>query len=135
MNMNFQDGSNLPVQESGESLFKKQLSNLGRPTMSTSVPFCFFQFASPTSLYYYRTKAQSLLFFMFMNKDNAWLKPVMLFYAKTTSWIVFPLVLAIVLGKYIGEENRALLLILGFGATCFGLYREIKQYKKELEKK
>ncbi len=72
-----------------------------------------------------------------MNKDNAWLKPVMIFYGKTTSWIVFPLVLALLLGKYIGQANQVLFpifIIVGFGISCFGIYREIKKYKKELEK-
>ncbi len=72
-----------------------------------------------------------------MGKDNAWLKPVMIFYGKTTSWIVFPLVFGLLLGKYVGQSNQFLFLVfffVGFGITCFGIYREIKKYKKDLEK-
>ena len=59
----------------------------------------------------------------------------MFFYAKTTSWVIFPLVLALIAGQF--TENQTLffvLLMIGFGITCFGIYKEIKQYKKDLEK-
>jgi len=68
-----------------------------------------------------------------INTDNAWLKPVMLFYAKTTSWIIFPLILGLLLGRYLEQSLFSVFLIVGFGVSCFGIYREIKQYKKELE--
>ncbi|MEK7128147.1 MAG: hypothetical protein AAB933_01110 [Patescibacteria group bacterium] len=68
-----------------------------------------------------------------MANDNAWLKPVMIFYGKTTSWIVFPLILAILLGKYAEESLFPIFIIAGFGASCFGIYREIKKYKKTLQ--
>jgi len=58
----------------------------------------------------------------------------MIFYVKTTSWIVLPLVIGLIAGKF--TENQTLFfifLMLGFGITCFGIYKEIKQYKKQLE--
>ncbi|MFZ2072285.1 MAG: hypothetical protein WA101_02190 [Minisyncoccia bacterium] len=74
------------------------------------------------------------------NKDNSWWKPVMFFYIKTTSWIIFPLVLGLLLGKYLRQNTGSqflffALMMAGFGITCFGIYREIKQYKKDLDKK
>lgn len=64
---------------------------------------------------------------------------MIVFYAKTTSWIIFPLVLGLILGRYVGNStgSQALffgIIMVGFGITCFGIYREIKEYKKSLEK-
>jgi len=75
----------------------------------------------------------------FQNEKGYW-RPVMLFYAKTTSWVIFPLILAVLGGKYVGKtfESQSLFFIfvaLGFLITCFGIYREIKKYKKNLEEK
>ena len=59
-------------------------------------------------------------------------QPVIVFYVKTTSWIIFPLVIGLVAGRF--TESQTLffvLLMLGFGITCAGIYREVKQYKKE----
>ena len=62
-------------------------------------------------------------------------KPVMIFYAKTTSWIVLPLVIGLIAGKFTESQTLFFLfLITGFGITCFGIYREIKEYKKDLNK-
>lgn len=80
------------------------------------------------------------------NKDNAphqgeasWYKPIMLFYAKTTSWIIFPLILGLILGKYVSGSTGSqtlffVVLFFGFLIACYGIYREIKQYQKDLDK-
>ncbi|MEJ0002149.1 MAG: hypothetical protein WDN09_03180 [bacterium] len=60
--------------------------------------------------------------------------PMILFYAKTTSWIVLPLVIAILLGKKVAPAYYFLFVIAGFGVTCYGIYKEIKAYKKQLDK-
>ncbi len=70
------------------------------------------------------------------NNVNYW-RPVMLFYVKTTSWIIIPLVLCLLLVNYFGKSTGSQLvffaiIIAGFGITCFGIYREIKSYKKSL---
>ncbi len=75
-----------------------------------------------------------------LNNDKSWLRPILVFYAKTTAWIIFPLVLAVLAGNYINKstESQTLffaLLMAGFGVTCFGVYKEIKQYKNTLDKK
>ena len=73
-----------------------------------------------------------------LNNNKDWWKPVMVFYAKTTSWIIFPLLLGILGGNYVGRSTGSQVLffvfvMLGFGITCFGIYREIKNYKKDLD--
>ena len=84
--------------------------------------------------------------FIFMVQDdnkmnNNWVlwKPVVVFYVKTTSWIIIPLLLAVFGGKYVSNTmgSQAIFfvcLMLGFGVTCYGIYREIKLYKKDLDK-
>jgi hypothetical protein len=75
------------------------------------------------------------------NKGKNYWRPVMVFYAKTTAWVIFPLILALLLNKWliIGTEGKSslffALLMAGFGITCFGIYKEIKKYKKDLDKK
>ncbi len=69
------------------------------------------------------------------SKENAWWRPVLIFYAKTTSWIIFPLLIAIILAKKVAPAYYLLFVLAGFGITCFGIYKEIKQYKKDLTKK
>ena len=72
------------------------------------------------------------------NEKMDW-RPVIFFYIKTTSWIIFPLLLGLLGGSYVKKSFGSqtlffLLLMLGFGITCYGIYREVKQYKKTLEK-
>ncbi len=62
-------------------------------------------------------------------------KPILIFYAKTTGWIIIPLVLAIVISKKIAPTLYLLFILVGFGITCFGIYKEIKKYKNSLNKK
>jgi hypothetical protein len=61
-------------------------------------------------------------------------RPVLLFYARTTGWIVIPLILALVLGNLVAPGLLFLFMILGFILTCVGIYRELKSYKKSLDK-
>lgn len=69
------------------------------------------------------------------NKQNKmdW-KPIIFFYVKTTSWIVLPAVLALFLRNYLPGVELFFLMIVAFGITCFGIYKEIKNYKKSIEK-
>jgi len=56
----------------------------------------------------------------------------MLFYGKTTGWIIVPLVAALLLGKKVEGFMFFIILMAAFGITCYGIYREIDQYKKDL---
>ena len=65
-------------------------------------------------------------------------RPVILFYAKTTSWVAIPLILAVLLGKYASRSTGNellffLILLVGFLITVCGIYKEIKEYKKTLD--
>lgn len=73
------------------------------------------------------------------NKNSVWWKPIMFFYVKTTSWIIIPLLIAFLGGNYVSKTVGSQTLffvsvVIGFGITCFGIYREIKVYKKSLDK-
>jgi uncharacterized protein YneF (UPF0154 family) len=67
----------------------------------------------------------------------SWWRPVLYFYIKTTSWIIFPLLIGVIGGQYVSRSVGSqviffIFVILGFLVTCLGIYREIKQYKKTL---
>jgi hypothetical protein len=73
------------------------------------------------------------------NENNDWWKPAMFFYAKVTSWIIFPVILAIVFSEYFFKENVQnitffILIFISFVITCFGIYKEIKEYKNSINK-
>ena len=62
-------------------------------------------------------------------------QPVIIFYVKTTAWVVLPLIVGMVASRF--TESQVLffvLLMISFGITCFGIYREVKEYKNKLEK-
>jgi hypothetical protein len=74
---------------------------------------------------------------LFAKNKMDW-KPIMAFYAKTTAWIIFPLILATWAGDYLSQSTQSqilffVLVIVGFGVTCFGVYKEIKEYKESLD--
>lgn len=73
------------------------------------------------------------------NKSKMDWKPIIIFYAKTTSWIIFPLILAVLASNYLNKSGNQtvflVFLMIGFGVTCSGVYKEIKQYKKTLKDK
>jgi hypothetical protein len=75
-----------------------------------------------------------------INKEKSWMRPVLFFYVKTTAWIIFPLILALLIGNYFNKSTQSqtfflVCIMAGFGVTCSGVYKEIKNYKKDLEKK
>ena len=63
-------------------------------------------------------------------------QPVMVFFAKTTSWVAVPAILALLIKKYLNISQILFFIIIGlaFVLTIFGIYKEIKDYKKTLEK-
>ncbi len=68
-------------------------------------------------------------------KDNkSWLAPVLFFYAKVTSWIIAPVGIAILIVKMTEKDGLFFpAIIIGFLITVYGIYREIKEYKKTLK--
>ena len=73
------------------------------------------------------------------NTGEAWWKPAMVFYGKVTGWIIAPLMVAVVVWKYFGRTLGSqiwffVLILFVFCITIYGIWREIKIYKKDLEK-
>lgn len=67
-----------------------------------------------------------------------WWKPAMFFYAKVTSWIIIPVVLAWSFEKFFIKNDNPiiffLLILISFCFTCYGIYKEIKIYKEKVDK-
>ena len=63
-------------------------------------------------------------------------QPVMVFFAKTTSWVAVPAILALLIKKYLNISQIVFFIIIGiaFILTIYGIYREIKLYQKDLTK-
>ncbi|MFN4181489.1 MAG: hypothetical protein ACK4FA_02230 [Candidatus Paceibacteria bacterium] len=72
--------------------------------------------------------------------DDEWWRPAVFFYFRITSWIVIPILLAVVLHRFalggIGSQIGFFVLIaIAFVCTCYGIYREINIYKEEVNQK
>jgi F0F1-type ATP synthase assembly protein I len=71
--------------------------------------------------------------------DGPWWKPGMQIMSEVSTWIIVPIVLALVFGKmldtHFGTKPRIFLVFagLGFLATCLGIYRVMKNYIKKLK--
>ncbi|MEK7081247.1 MAG: AtpZ/AtpI family protein [Patescibacteria group bacterium] len=81
-----------------------------------------------------------------MNEDKKnsfnsgpWWKPGVQILSEVSTWIVVPIVLALVFGKmldkYYGTKPIIFLIFAGFGflITCFGIFRVMKNYMKKLK--
>ncbi len=73
------------------------------------------------------------------NKNNSIWQPVLTFYAKVTSWVILPLIFALIFEKYLNKEANSQILFFivltsAFLVTCFGIYKEIKKYKLDIER-
>lgn len=68
------------------------------------------------------------------NSNSKIYGPVIVFYVKTSAWIILPLIIGLIAGRFTGSQTLFFIfLMIGFGITCFGIYREIKEYKKTLK--
>jgi cell shape-determining protein MreD len=78
------------------------------------------------------------------NKQNSggpWWKPGVQILSEISTWIVVPIVLALVFGKMLdahyGTRPVIFLCFAGFGflVTCFGMVRVIRNYIKKIKDK
>jgi F0F1-type ATP synthase assembly protein I len=75
-----------------------------------------------------------------LNK-GPWWKPGMEILSEVSTWIVAPIVLALIFGKMLdthyGTKPVIFLCLTGFAflVTCLGMYRVVKNYIKKLEDK
>jgi len=73
------------------------------------------------------------------NNTGPWWKPGMQILSEVSTWIVVPIVLALIFGKMIdahyGTKPIIFLCLAGFGflVTCFGMFRVVKNYMKKLK--
>ena len=74
------------------------------------------------------------------NMNNGpWWKPGMQILGEVSTWIVVPIVLALIFGKmldtHFGTKPVIFLIFagLGFLATSFGIYKTMKDYMKKLK--
>ena len=76
-----------------------------------------------------------------LNNGGPWWKPGVQILSEVSSWIVVPIVLALVFGKMLdthyGTKPIIFLIFagLGFLVTCFGMYRVVKDYTRKLKDK
>jgi F0F1-type ATP synthase assembly protein I len=75
------------------------------------------------------------------NPTGPWWKEGVKLMSDVSTWVVVPIVGALVLGKFLdkrfGTEPVIFLVLagLGFLITCYGIFKIVKDYMKKLEKK
>ena len=73
-----------------------------------------------------------------VNKNLNWKGAIEVF-SQISGWIVGPIVLALIIGKsldtHFGTKPVIFLCLAGFGflVTCFGMYKVIKKYIKDIK--
>ncbi len=71
--------------------------------------------------------------------SGPWWKPGIQIMSEVSTWIIVPIILALIFGKmldnHFGTRPKIFLVFagLGFVATCFGIYRVMKNYLKKLK--
>ena len=73
------------------------------------------------------------------NGTGPWWKPAVELVAQVSTWVVAPIVLALIFGKMLDTRYGTKPIIflalagLGFLVTCFGIVRVIRRYIKEIK--
>ena len=73
------------------------------------------------------------------NKKNQWWAPALELFTQVSTWIVAPIVCALIFGKildaHFGTKPVLFLVLAGIGflITCIGIVRVIKNYTKKLK--
>jgi F0F1-type ATP synthase assembly protein I len=74
------------------------------------------------------------------NNSGAWWAPAMRIMGDISSWIVVPIVLALIFGKMLDAHfgTKPILFLIcagvGFIFTCYGIFKTMKDYTKKLKK-
>jgi predicted permease len=75
------------------------------------------------------------VFSMEHEKKDAWWKDAVVFYARTTAWILFPALLLFFFSKRISQsQSDFFVIIVAVIAVCvsfYGIYKEIELYKSK----
>jgi len=91
-------------------------------------------------------KPQDGFVFVELNNDNQkssgpWWKDGALIFSEISTWIVVPIVLALILGKWLdaryGTEPWIFigLAVFGFLITAFGIVKSVRKYSQRINKK
>ncbi len=76
---------------------------------------------------------------MVENKNKSYWQPAVEIFAQVSTWIVIPIVLALVFGKMLdaryGTKPIMFLALVGIGFlfSCFGIVRVVRKYMKEIK--
>ncbi|OGI67240.1 hypothetical protein A3A05_02560 [Candidatus Nomurabacteria bacterium RIFCSPLOWO2_01_FULL_41_12] len=74
-----------------------------------------------------------------IEKNQNWWKPGVEIFSQVSGWIVAPIVLALVVGKFLdtryGTKPVIFLSLAGIGflITCFGIVRIVRKYIKDIK--
>lgn len=103
----------------------------------------FFPHLHPIKLYFILIESRRGFIFMIDEKQNPdkgpWWKPGMQLMGEISTWIIVPIVSALIFGKmldnHFGTKPIIFLIFAGSGflITCFGIFRMIKNYTKKLQ--
>jgi F0F1-type ATP synthase assembly protein I len=69
-----------------------------------------------------------------------WWRPAAALFSKVSTWVVVPIILALVVGKYLdqrfGTDPWLFLALagLGFLVSSFGIWKEVQGYLKDIDK-
>jgi F0F1-type ATP synthase assembly protein I len=75
------------------------------------------------------------------NNKNPWWEPAVAIFSRVSGWIVGPIVLSLIVGKYLdGHFNTKPWIFLtltgiAFLISTYGIIRVVKDYMKNIEKK
>ena len=74
------------------------------------------------------------------NSNSPWWKPAVQIFSQVSTWIIVPIILALIAGKaldkHFGTDPWIFLGLTGvsFIISCFGIVRVVRKYMKDIEK-
>ncbi len=73
------------------------------------------------------------------DQKKSWWQPSLVIFARVSMWVAGPLVVAVILGKYLDTKFQTKplifigLIVLAFLVTCFQIVKIIKGYIRKME--
>ena len=74
------------------------------------------------------------------NKNIPWWKDGVIIFSKVTAYIAFPIIIASYIGNFLDKKNNSgnlyflSLITIAFLSTIFLIWKEMRSYKKKMEK-
>ncbi len=75
-----------------------------------------------------------------MGKNDIWWKTGVQIFSDISTWIIVPVILALIIGKYLDNKYNTkpwiffILIILSFLLSAYGIVKTVKKYKIKLER-